>query len=87
NRLLRQFTSDPRFAGLFNPDGSFNKGMLEARGMTPNQLVAMVRQEMVLGQVLGGVQATGQTSVLSNRQAVDALFQVREVQWTKFEPK
>lgn len=87
NRLLRQFTSDPRFAGLFNPDGSFNKGMLEARGMTPNQLVAMVRQEMVLGQVLGGVQATGQTSVLSNRQAVDALFQVREVQWTKFDPK
>jgi len=87
NRLLRQFTTDPRFAGLFNPDGSFNKGLLEARGMTPNQFVAMVRQEMVLGQVLGGVQATGQTSLLSNRQAVDALFQVREVQWTKFEPK
>lgn len=87
NRLLRQFTTDPRFAGLFNPDGSFNKGVLEARGMTPNQFVAMVRQEMVLGQVLGGVQATGQTSLLSNRQAVEALFQVREVQWTKFEPK
>ena len=87
NRLLRQFTTDPRFAGLFNPDGSFNKGLLEARGMTPNQFVAMVRQELVLGQVLGGVQATGQTSLLSNRQAVDALFQVREVQWTKFEPK
>lgn len=87
NRLLRQFTTDPRFAGLFNPDGSFNKGLLEARGMTPNQFVAAVRQEMVLGQVLGAVQATGQTSSLSNRQAVDALFQVREVQWTQFEPK
>jgi peptidyl-prolyl cis-trans isomerase D len=87
SRLLRQFTSDPRFAGLFNSDGSFNKGLLEARGMTPNQLVAMVRQEMVVGQVLNGVQATGQTSTLSNQQAVDALFQVREVQWTKFEPK
>jgi peptidyl-prolyl cis-trans isomerase D len=87
NRLLRQFTTDPRFSGLFNPDGSFNRGVLEARGMTPNQFVAMVRQEMVLGQVLGGVQSTGQTSTLSNRQAVDALFQVREVQWTKFEPK
>ncbi len=87
NRLLRQFTTDPRFAGLFNPDGSFNKGLLEARGMTPNQLVSTVRQEMVLGQVLGSVQSTGQTSLLSNRQAVEALFQVREVQWTKFEPK
>ena len=87
NRVLRRVATDPQFAGLINPDGSVNKGWLDARGMTSNQLVAMVRQEMVLGQVLGGVQATGQTSVLSNRQAVDALFQVREVQWTKFEPK
>lgn len=86
-RLLREFTSDPRFASLFNPDGSFNKQLLEARGMSANQLVSMVRQEMVLGQVLSPIQATGQTSQLANRQAVEALFQVREVQWTKFEPK
>ncbi|MBH1986450.1 MAG: SurA N-terminal domain-containing protein [Burkholderiales bacterium] len=86
-RLLRTFTTDPRFSALFNPDGSFNKQLLEAQGMSANQLVAMVRQELTLGQVLGSVQATGQTSVASNRQAVDALFQVREVQWMKLDPK
>ena len=86
-RLLRNFTTDPRFAALFNPDGTFNKQLLEAQGMTVQQLEGMVRQELVLGQVLGSVQATGQTSTTANRHAVDALFQVREVQWMKFEPK
>lgn len=86
-RLLRSFTTDPRFAALFNPDGTFNKQLLEAQGMTMQQLEAMVRQELVLGQVLGSVQATGQTSLTANRHAVDALFQVREVQWMKFDPK
>lgn len=86
-RLLRSFTTDPRFAALFNPDGTFNKQLLEAQGLTMQRLEAMVRQELVLGQVLGTVQATGQTSLTANRHAVDALFQVREVQWMKFEPK
>ncbi len=86
-RLLRSFTTDPRFAALFNPDGTFNKQLLEAQGLTMQRLEAMVRQELVLGQVLGSVQATGQTSLTANRHAVDALFQVREVQWMKFEPK
>lgn len=86
-RLLRSFTTDPRFAALFNLDGTFNKQLLEAQGLTMQRLEAMVRQELVLGQVLGSVQATGQASLTSNRHAVDALFQVREVQWMKFEPK
>lgn len=86
-RLLRSFTTDPRFATLFNPDGTFNKQLLEAQGLTMQRLEGMVRQELVLGQVLGSVQATGQTSLTANRHAVDALFQVREVQWMKFDPK
>jgi len=86
-RLLRSFTTDPRFAALFNPDGTFNKQLLEAQGLTMQRLESMVRQELVLGQVLGSVQATGQTSLIANRHAVDALFQVREVQWMKLDPK
>lgn len=83
-RLLREFATDPRFSALFT-DGRFNKELLEAQGMSPNQLVAMLRQEMTLGQVLGSVQATGQTSLKANKAAVDALFQVREVQWLKLD--
>jgi peptidyl-prolyl cis-trans isomerase D len=86
-RLVRVFSTDPQFAALRNADGTLNKQLLEARGMTPAQLEALMRQELTVGQVLSGVQATGQASKLANRQAVDALFQVREVQWMKFEPK
>ena len=86
-RLVRVFSSDPQFAALRNADGSLNKQMLEARGMTPAQFEALLRQELTVGQVLAGVAMTGQTSKLANRQAVDALFQVRDVQWLKLEPK
>lgn len=86
-RLVRVFSSDPQFAALRNADGSLNKQMLEARGMTPAQFEGLLRQELTVGQVLAGVAMTGQTSKLANRQAVDALFQVRDVQWLKLEPK
>jgi peptidyl-prolyl cis-trans isomerase D len=86
-RLVRVFSTDPQFAALRNADGTLNKQLLEARGMTPAQLENLMRQELTVGQVLSGVQGTGQTSKLANRQAVEALFQVREVQWLKFEPK
>ncbi|MDO9236078.1 MAG: SurA N-terminal domain-containing protein [Aquabacterium sp.] len=86
-RLVRVFATDPQFAALRNADGSLNKAMLEARGMTSPQLESLLRQELTVGQVLSGVQGAAQSSVVSNRQAVEALLQVRDVQWTKFEPK
>ncbi|HEX5358006.1 MAG TPA: SurA N-terminal domain-containing protein [Aquabacterium sp.] len=87
SRLTRAFLTDPRFASLRNPDGSLNKQLLEAQGMTPARLEALLRQELTLAQVLGGVQATGQTSKLATRAALEAMFQVRDVQWMKIEPK
>ena len=86
-RLMKEFATDPRFSALFNPDGSFNKALLEARGMSAEQLVALVRDEMMMGQVLAGVQLTALTSSQADERAMDALFQVRDVQWVKFDPK
>lgn len=86
-RIMRIFANDPQFAALRNPDGTVNKALLEARGMTPLQLETMLRQELTVAQVLGGVQASSHGSQASTRAAVDALFQVRDVQWQKFEPK
>lgn len=86
-RLVRLFSTDPQFAALRNADGSLNKSLLEARGMSPAQFEGMLRQELTVGQVLGAVQGSATTSSLANRQVVDALFQVREVQWMKFDPK
>ncbi|MGE5453236.1 MAG: peptidylprolyl isomerase [Acidobacteriota bacterium] len=86
-RITRIFATDPQFAPLRNPDGGLNKQLLQARGMSPAQLEALLRQELTASQVLGAVAASGQTSTLASQQAVNALFQVREVQWQKFDAK
>lgn len=86
SRVVRIFQSDPQFAAVRNPDGTPNKALLEAQGMSSAQLEALLRQELVLGQVLGGVSRTGFAPATSNRLAVEALFQVREVQWLRLDP-
>ena len=86
-RLVRVFASAPEFAAFRNADGSINEKALEARGMTADRLEALLRQELTLGQVLNGVQGTSAASQWANRRAVEALFQVRDVQWLKIEPK
>src|SRR5690606_11814353 len=86
-RLLLVFQTEPQFAAVRNPDGTPNKQMLEARGMSLPQFESLLRQELTLSQVLQGVQGVPQTSKLSARQAVEALLQTRELQWVKFEPK
>ena len=86
-RIQRIFTTDPQFAALRNADGSLNKAFLQARGMSPAQLEAMLRQELTLAQVLAPISVTGQTSSLASEQAVNALFQQREVQWQKIDAK
>lgn len=86
-RLVRLFATDQQYAFLRNPDGSLNKGLLQAQGMNAAQFQERLRLDMSVSQVLGGVSVTGLTSTASNRAAVEALFQVRDVQWLKFEPK
>ncbi|RZI85979.1 MAG: peptidyl-prolyl cis-trans isomerase [Rubrivivax sp.] len=86
-RLVRLFASDQQYAFLRNPDGSLNKDLLKAQGMTAAQFAERLRLDISVNQVLGGVSGTGLTSSSANRQAVEALFQVRDVQWLKFEPK
>jgi len=86
-RIVRVFTSQPEFAAFRNADGTLNEKALEARGMTADRLGDLLRQELTLGQVLNGVQATSAGSQWANRRAVESLFQVRDVQWTKLEPR
>ncbi|MDE2401792.1 MAG: SurA N-terminal domain-containing protein [Burkholderiales bacterium] len=86
-RLVRLFATDEQFAFLRNPDGSLNKEILQTQGMSAAQFADRLRLDLSVNQVLGGVIGTGVSSKLANRLAVDALFQVRDVQWMKFEPK
>ncbi|HET6789303.1 MAG TPA: peptidylprolyl isomerase, partial [Aquabacterium sp.] len=86
-RLARIFQTAPDFAAIRNADGSLNTKVLEAQGVSSEQFAGQLRQQISVGQVLGGVEQTGVSSKVANRQAVEALFQVRDVQWLKFEPK
>lgn len=86
-RVQRIFLTDPQYSYLRNADGSLNKQLLQARGMSPAQFESLLRQELTVNQVLSAVSGTGQTSTLASHQAYNALFQVREVQWQKLDAK
>ena len=87
SRILRLFATSPDFAPLRNPDGTLNTQLLEAQGMTSAQLTERIRQQLTMMQVTAGVVGTGMAPETVNKLAVDALFQVRDVQWMPFDAK
>jgi peptidyl-prolyl cis-trans isomerase D len=86
-RIQRLFYTSPDFAQLRNADGSLNTKLLESQGITSAQFAERMRQQISLSQVTGGVEGTASASNTSNKIAVDSLFQVRDVQWMKFEAR
>lgn len=85
-RVVRLFATLPDFAPFRNADGTVNKQLLEAQGLSSGQFAERLRQDLTTSQVLGGIETTATSSKTANQLAVEALFQVRDVQWVKFEP-
>ena len=86
-RLQRLFISDPQFAQLRNADGSINKDLLSAQGMSSEMFAARLRQDMALQQVQGGITGSVLTPATNMGQALDALLQRREIRAARFELK
>lgn len=86
-RLTRLFTTLPDFANLRDANGGLNTQLLEAQGMSAQQFTERLREQIKVGQVLSGIESTATPSKTSTRQSVEALFQVREVQWMQFDAK
>jgi peptidyl-prolyl cis-trans isomerase D len=86
-RLARLFRSDAQFAAVRNPDGSVNKEMLSAQGMTSEYFAQQLRQEYALRQVLDAVAGTQVLGRSVPQQALAALLEQREVQWQLFPAK
>ncbi len=86
-RLMRLFTSDPQFAQLRNADGSVNKDLLAAQGMSSELFAQRLRQDLTLRQVMAGVESTVFAPPAVAATALDALLQQREVQVQRFEPQ
>jgi peptidyl-prolyl cis-trans isomerase D len=85
DRLQRLFATDPQFAAIRNPDGSVNKELLAAQGMSSDVFARRLRQDLSVNQVLLGVSGTGFVSTGAADQALDAYFQQREVVLQRFD--
>jgi peptidyl-prolyl cis-trans isomerase D len=86
-RLQRIFSTDPELAFLRNPDGSANQSALAAQGMSSEIFAERLRRDLTTRQVLGGVGSSAIAPAAAAGAAFDAMFQQREVQVQRFEPK
>jgi peptidyl-prolyl cis-trans isomerase D len=82
-----KFWNDPQFAFLRNPDGTVNKGLLAAQGMTPPMFLERLRQDYGLRQVTAPVETSIVAGNANAKLAFDSLLQQREVQLQRFEVK
>jgi len=87
DRLQRAFVTDPQFEPLRNPDGSVNKDAIGARGMSSEMFAYRLRQDLSQRQVLLGLAGSVIAPKTAAATALDAMFQQREVQVERFDPK
>jgi peptidyl-prolyl cis-trans isomerase D len=87
-RLARDLSENPSIAALRKPDGSLDmerySQLVSAQGLTPEGFESRVRQDLSMRQVLAGVSNTGLNSVAIADQALNTLFERREVQIKPF---
>lgn len=82
-----KFWNDPQFAFLRNADGTVNKGLLAAQGMTPAIFMERLRQDYALRQVTGPVETSALAGAAVAKLAFDSLLQQRVVQLQHFDIK
>ena len=86
-RLDKLFKSDPQFAQFRNPDGSLNRDMVTALGMSSEGFAAQLRQDLARQQVLQGLNDSVIAPEAATDAALDAMYQQREVQVERFDTK
>lgn len=79
--------NSPEFKDLRNPDGTVNKGILAAQGLTPTGFVERMRQSYALRQVMTPVETSTVAGAANAKLAFDSLLQQREVQLQRFDVK
>ena len=85
DRLARLFRQDKQFDFLRNPDGSLNKAVLNAQGMSSELFEQRLRQDMSSRQVMQGVEASVLAAATPANAGLDAFFQQRELQLARFD--
>ena len=87
-RLARELQQTPEIASLRRPDGSLDmeryRLLLANQGMSPEMFEANMRADLSNRQVLVGVGASGFASNSAADMALNAYFEKREIQLTRF---
>ncbi|WP_313072565.1 SurA N-terminal domain-containing protein [Melaminivora sp.] len=87
-RLARELQGIPQIAALKRADGTLDteayRALVGAQGLTPEGFEARVRNDLAIGQVLGGVTDSSLASPAEAALAFDALLQRREIQVALF---
>jgi peptidyl-prolyl cis-trans isomerase D len=86
-RLARLFAADPQMQVVRKADGSINKELLAAQGMSVRQFEENLRQEYALRQVLAAPTDSALRGHGYQTLALNALLERREVQWQRFDAK
>jgi len=88
-RVAVELQRDQVIASLRKPDGSIDMAryeqLLAAQGMSPASYEASIRAKLSADQVLGGVSGSGLVVSAAAKASLDAFFERRQVQWTRFE--
>ena len=86
-RLQRLFAGDAQFASMRNADGSVNRDVLAAQGMSSEVFAARLRQDLTTQQVLRGVTDSALAPKSATAAALEALLQRREIRFARFDPQ
>ncbi|MBB5204137.1 peptidyl-prolyl cis-trans isomerase D [Inhella inkyongensis] len=78
-RLKSVFDRDPNLAFLRNADGSVNKAVLAAQGMSSEGFVQRLRQDLTLRQVLSPTQSRGSETAVATQAVMNAYLEQREI--------
>jgi len=87
DRLERFFKSDPEFASFRNPDGSINRDVLTAIGMSSEAFAERLRQDLSRRQVFEPIGGSAIAPAASASAALEAMYQQREIQVERFDAK
>jgi peptidyl-prolyl cis-trans isomerase D len=83
-RLQRIFRTDPQLAGLRNPDGTVNKDVLAAQGLSSEAFAEQLRADLGTRQVMAGLGGASILPKASATRMLDTWLQRREVELERF---
>jgi peptidyl-prolyl cis-trans isomerase D len=90
-QLSHELMNLPEIKQILGPDGKLDintyRSFLQARGLTPPQFEASLRQDLTMRTAIEAPAAAVPATTVAARAAVEALLQRREAQWIVFDPK